>query len=300
MWRKGWRNLHSSSKAFVGVDLVTAGAPGVTRIARRWADSEELDGGQWTRQLSGAEREDFDGAAWREDIVTYRPFLSYSELGALIDGRPTELHDAMHNLLGLGPLTEAKESLRLARKTLTDDAKAVSDARKVLKTDLAQINDPRAARAAALLASTKPDLLAIAELVAGDFADPAGGAALTALAALEAPDAEIVRAATARLRRATDRAGELATAETRSADRVAGLLRVALDHHYGHGTSPCPVCRTGSLDDEWRLDAVRRVAELEETAAALRDASRELTAAVSAGAGADRAPATVPGWFCPD
>jgi hypothetical protein len=66
-----------------------------------------------------------DGAAWREDMVTYRPFLSYSELGALIDGNPTELHDAMHNLLGLGPLTDSKNNLRLARKRLTDDAKAV-------------------------------------------------------------------------------------------------------------------------------------------------------------------------------
>ncbi|MFC4950723.1 ATP-binding protein [Pseudonocardia sp. GCM10023141] len=88
VWRKGWRNLHAPTKAFIGVDLVTAGAPGVTRIARRWPEGEELTGGQWTRQLSGAEREDFDGAAWREDMVTYRPFLSYSELGALIDGKP--------------------------------------------------------------------------------------------------------------------------------------------------------------------------------------------------------------------
>ena len=81
VWRKGWRNLHSPTKAFIGVDLVAAGAPGVTRITRRWADGEELDGGQWTRQLSGAEREPFDGAVWREDMVTYRPFLSYGELG---------------------------------------------------------------------------------------------------------------------------------------------------------------------------------------------------------------------------
>lgn len=278
-----WRNLHSPAKAFIGVDLVTAGAPGVTRIARRWADGEELDGGQWTRQLSGAEREPFDGAAWREDMVTYRPFLSYSELGALIDGKPTELHDAMHNLLGLGPLTGAKDNLRLARKRLTDDVKAVSDARKQLRADLTNVDDPRAARAVALLASTRPDLPAVAELVTGAFADPTGGAALTALAALEAPDAEQVHAATARLRRAADRAGELATAETRSADRIAGLLRGALDHQTGHGTSPCPVCRTGTLDDAWRLEAVRRAAELEETAAALRDAGRELTGAVSAG-----------------
>ena len=283
VWRKGWRNLHSPAKAFIGVDLVTAGASGVTRIARRWADGEELNGGQWTRQLSGAEREDFDGAAWREDMVTYRPFLSYSELGALIDGKPTELHDAMHNLLGLGPLTAVKESLRLARKKLTDDVKAVSDARKALQADLADVADPRAERAATLLARTKPDLAAVAELVAGAGADLSGGAALNALSALEAPVAEQVSATTARLRRAADRAGELTTAETRSADRVSALLRAALEHHDGHGTAPCPVCRTGTLDDAWRADALRRAAELEGTATALREASQELTTSVAAG-----------------
>ena len=283
VWRKGWRNLHFPSKAFIGVDLVTAGASGVTRIARRWADGDELDGGWWTRQLSGGERENFDGAVWREDMITYRPFLSYSELGALIDGRPTELHDAMHNLLGLGPLTAAKESLRLARKKLTDDVKAVSDARKVLRVELANVGDPRAARAATLLASTRPDLTVVAELVAGVDADLSGGAALTALSLLEAPLAEQVSATTTRLRQAADRAGELTTAETRSADRIAGLLRAALEHHDGHGTAPCPVCRTGTLDDTWRADALRRAAELEETATALREASQELTAAVAAG-----------------
>jgi recombinational DNA repair ATPase RecF len=282
VWRKGWRNLHAPAKAFIGVDLVTAGASGVTRIARRWADGDELDGGRWTRQQSGGERANFDGAAWREDMVTYRPFLSYSELGALIDGKPTELHDAMHNLLGLGRLTVAKDGLRLARKKLTDDAKAVSDTRKELRADLAHVDDPRAARAAALLASTRPDLPAVAELVAGAPNDPSGGAALIALTALEAPDTETVHATTARLRRAADQADELATAETRSSDRVAGLLRVVLAHHDEHGASPCPVCRTGTLDDVWRAEAVRRAAELEETVAALRGASDELTAAVAA------------------
>lgn len=42
VWRKGWRSLHSPSKASIGVDLVTAGAPGVTSIACRWAGGEDF------------------------------------------------------------------------------------------------------------------------------------------------------------------------------------------------------------------------------------------------------------------
>ncbi len=282
VWKEGWRNLHAVGPTAVTADLVTAGAPGTTRIERRWEPGSELDGGSWTRQRSGEKREDFDGAQWREDMSTYRPFLSYSELGALIDGKPSELHDALHNLLGLGPLGEAQERLRVTRKRLADDARGVGATRRALRTELAEVDDDRVVRAVALLKPTAPDLTALAELVA-DIDDEEGeSAALAAVIALQVPDAATVSAATALVRAAADRVQELARDEVRSADQVAVLLRGALHHHNGRNAIVCPVCEQGTLDQAWREAAGRRADALELAATELRRATSELDAAVVA------------------
>ncbi|MDT7617871.1 MAG: hypothetical protein QOF00_5318, partial [Pseudonocardiales bacterium] len=282
VWRDGWRNLHSDGPTTVTVDLVTAGTSATTRIERRWEAGTELDGGRWTRQRGKDKREQFDGAEWREDMATYRPFLSYSELGALIDGKPSELHDALHSLLGLGPLGEAQERIRLLRKHLSDDARAVGATRRALRTELAEIDDPRVAQAAVLLKPTAPDLPSLAALVAGVDEESGEPAVLATLIALRAPDAEILSAATSRIRTAADRVNALAGDEVRSADRVAALLREALRHHDGRETVPCPVCLRGTLDAGWRAEAGERAAALEQAASELRQANAELAAAVAA------------------
>jgi energy-coupling factor transporter ATP-binding protein EcfA2 len=236
VWRDGWRNLHATGATRISVDLVTAGAHGGTRLERCWEAAAALDGGRWTRQLSGGKRADFDGSEWRADMQTYRPFLSYSELGALIDGKPSELYYALHRLLGLGLLAAAQERLRIARKRLADDAKAVGAARRALRTELSVIGDARGARAVAILAPATPDLATLADLIAG--AEDSGGetAILKAIAELEVPDTETVTAAARRVRAAADRVGELADDEISSADRVAAILRTAL--HTNRNTAP--------------------------------------------------------------
>lgn len=285
VWRDGWRNLHAHGPTAVTVDLVTAGSTGTTRIERHWETGAELEGGRWTRQRGKDKREDFDGAEWREDMRTYRPFLSYSELGTLIDGKPSALHDALHSLLGLGPLGAAQERLRLRRKDLYDDARAVGVTRRAMRTELAEIDDPRVAQAAALLKPTSPDLPALAALVAGIDDEDAEPAALAAVIALRVPDAATVADATARIRFAADAVSGLAGDEVRSADQVASLLRDALHHHEGRDTISCPVCRHGSLDAAWRAEADERATTLERAATELRRANAELTAAVDAARG---------------
>jgi DNA repair exonuclease SbcCD ATPase subunit len=158
VWRDGWRNLHSNGQASAMVDLITAGTTGTTRIEKCWEQGEELDDGRWTRQAPRAKRADFDDSAWGEAMQTYRPFLSYSELGALIDGKPSELHDALHSLLGLGALTAAQERLKAARKTLGEAARSANAQRKALRSDLEASDDTRIAKAVTLLKPTKPDL----------------------------------------------------------------------------------------------------------------------------------------------
>lgn len=285
VWKEGWRNLHADGSTAVAVDLVTAGSPGTTRIERRWEPGSELDGGRWTRQRSGGKREEFDGAQWREEMSTYRPFLSYSELGALIDGKPSELHDALHSLLGLGPLGEAQERLRVTRKRLADDARTVGAARRDLRAELAGVDDDRVVRAAALLKSTAPDLAALADLVAGTDDGDRDTSTLAAVASLHVPDAAMVSAATARVRAAADHVHALSSDEVRSADEVAALLRGALHHHDGRAVITCPVCEQGTLDEEWRDAAVRRAEALEAAVTELRKATTELDAAVAAARG---------------
>lgn len=281
VWREGWRNLHADGPVSVAVDLVTAGAPGTTRYERSWPVGAELDGATWTRQRTGGRRAQVTGPWCGVDMDTYRPFLSYSELGALIDGKPSELHDALFRLLGLGPLTAAQERLDRAHTQLAAAARAVGATRRELRSELGAIEDPRTAEAAALLAATHPDLDRVAALVAG--VDDAGEqAVLAALAQLRVPDAAPVAAATAELGRAADAVSARAEDGARSADRVAALLRAALHHHDEQGPGPCPVCGGATLDGAWRAAATLRAAGLEDAAAELRRTSARLDAATAA------------------
>jgi DNA repair exonuclease SbcCD ATPase subunit len=293
VWREGWRNLHSDASTSIAVDLITTGAVGTTRIERRWEPTDSLDEGRWTRQPSGAKREAFDGTAWGEDMQTYRPFLSYSELGALIDGKPSELYDALHSLLGLGALTSTQDRLKSARKDLADRAKAVGAQRKSLRSELDGSDDPRIVRAVALLKPTAPDLSAIAELISGADEPDESSAALRAVVALQLPKPTEVRELTATIRARADDLGALAADEIRRADRVATLLRQALHDHAESGGTICPVCEQGTLDDAWRATATGRAEELEQTAAVMRKATGELSDAVAEGRALTRAVPTV-------
>lgn len=275
VWRDGWRNLHYPTESTVAVDLVSAGTAGSTRIMRTWQRDDDLTDSIWTRQLHGAKREPFDAAGWREDLLAYRPFLSYRELGNLISGKPSELHDALKSVLGLGPLAAAQERLTRAKRLLAEPERAASKVRKELRTLLADIDDERAARAASLLRSTTPDLAALGTLVHGTD-DAQQLAALRALQALPLPDPESVAAATARIRAAVDQVAAAATADVRTADTAGSLLRAALRHHDEAGDGPCPVCESGHLDSGWHTQTEARAIELETSVARLRSAVTEL------------------------
>ncbi|GAA1084382.1 AAA family ATPase [Pseudonocardia alni] len=283
VWREGWRNLHTAGDTTIGVDLVTAGTAGTTKIRRRWSPADELNAGRWTRQEPAAKVEDFDGAAWGEAMRTYRPFLSYGELGALIDGKPSELHDAVHNLLGLGALTATQARLKAARKPLADRARDANAERKALRADLAANEDPRVAEAVALLRPTAPDLDRLAALIAGGEESDAGTAGLRAVVDLRLPPAEDVRTAAAEIRSRLDAHARIASTEATRADLLAQLLREALHVHSEYGATPCPLCRQGTLDDEWRTNATARADELEHSASAVRRAGAELDRAVATG-----------------
>jgi hypothetical protein len=67
-----------------------------------------------------------DALGWQDALETYRPFLSYNELGSMLDEGPSKLYDAVSAILGLDALVEAQAVLQTAR---TSREKALKDAK---------------------------------------------------------------------------------------------------------------------------------------------------------------------------
>ena len=114
VWKEGWRNLHHPSPSEVGAELAVEGEKGATTVTRTWADGAELDRSTVTVRLPSKGRTDLAALGWSAAMETYRPFLSYSELGSMFDEGPTKLHDRLSRILGLGDLDHAAELLREA------------------------------------------------------------------------------------------------------------------------------------------------------------------------------------------
>ncbi len=87
VWREGWRNLHHA-KAKVEAEVLLEGEKGATRITETWADGADLDDGQTEVQVHGKPKADTKSLGWDGPLETYRPFLSYSELGSMLEEGP--------------------------------------------------------------------------------------------------------------------------------------------------------------------------------------------------------------------
>lgn len=283
LWVQGWRNLHASGATEIEVEFV--GQAGAMTVRASWDEGQDVATDTRTVQSrtgQQAGKREPVSPGWLPDIEVYRPFLSYGELGALLDKRPTELHAMLHGLLGLGVLDDARDHLKAARVPFDARAKAVKDAKARLLAELATVDDPRARRVDNLLKATKPDLDALAEQLLSEDAEADAIADLRSVVAITLPTAEDVAAAAERVQDTAWRVAETATVEATSASTVAALLQTALDHHSVHGDAPCPVCRTGSLDAAWRDATTAEVSRLEREAAGLRAARAAARDAVEA------------------
>ncbi|WP_319944964.1 AAA family ATPase [Nocardia macrotermitis] len=279
VWREGWRNLHDGSTSRVEVELTAAGRDGALSVAREWPEGADLAGGTWTQARNAADPTEFRVERWSRALELYRPFLSYSELGALVDGRPSDLFDALHRLLGLDDLTAAQERTRARRLELERAARQSRDERNELRTALETVVDDRAARVAQLLRAADPDLAAIGREVSGARHDPTGTAALQAILRLRLPDAGAVDGAAAAVQAGARRLSELTTGDTEAELRVLDLLDRARTHAAAAGACACPVCGAGTLDAEWLRETDTQIARLTERAAAVTTARDALLAA---------------------
>jgi hypothetical protein len=283
LWREGWRNLGTGGEVAISAELVIAGDERPTTVRMAWPDGRELDKPEWTVQRLGAPRDTVDDALWPREFELYRPFLSYDELGAVFTARPSELHDQLHRLLGLGALDEARERLRTTRLEHEGRAKALKSSTQDVLALLAGVDDPRARRAETLLGMPKPDLDEVAVLALHDD-DTAETTRHRALLRLTVPRAIEVNTAAERVRAALDHQADVngRAIEAAAADTIGSLLDQALSLHAEHGDRPCPVCEEGTLDTAWRDRARRRLDETRGLAKEVRAAREAVESAVHA------------------
>ncbi len=115
VWKDGWRCLHRPNPCAVRAEFAVE-ALGTVTVERRWEDGAGFDAGTaWFQPKAGA-RKPYEQLAWHTAIRTHRPLLPYSELGAVFD-RPSEIHDALVEVLGLGEFDTVQKTLHSTRKT---------------------------------------------------------------------------------------------------------------------------------------------------------------------------------------
>ena len=279
VWRDGWRNLHGDNPARVSVDLVARDSDPFS-IVRAWDDADELPDGTWSIRRKGHGHSDIRAEDWLGATTAYRPFLSYSELGAVVDGRPSDLFDALHRLLGLDAVSAALEKTRTRRLELERTARKSREDRQALFRQLGAVADERAARVAQLLHAADPDLAAIAHELGGTRHDPGGVATLQAMARLRIPPLERVAEVAAAVEQRTDAVLAAATGDLEADLVVAQLLRGAREHVGAAAACRCPVCGTGVLDEGWQRDALARIETAERRAAVLTAARAALSTAL--------------------
>ncbi|WP_231390295.1 AAA family ATPase [Nocardia sp. CNY236] len=281
-WREGWRNLHDGAGARIELELLTGGSAPELTIGTRWEADADLPEARWIQQRALGPPTEFAKDRWSTELELYRPFLSYSELGALVDGKPSDLFDALHQLLGLDELTLAQERIRARRLELE---RAVRDSRQQrldLLEVLGSVADDRAVRVAGLLRPAQPDLAAIGRELRGTVDDPVLPDSLRAIARLTVPAVAEVEEVAARLEVCGAAIAKRSTTDAEVDLRVLELLRGAREHRALTGTCPCPVCGHGTLDQAWARETDSVLAQLAARRSALTTARAELENAVRA------------------
>jgi ABC-type lipoprotein export system ATPase subunit len=206
-----------------------------------------------------------DDLGWASAVEMYRPFLSYSELGSMLDSGPSALYDALSAILGLEDLVVAEGRLKEAakqRKKLGDDAKS---SLAPLLERLGEIEDERARACLEALSGKSWNLDTVERSVIGpeySLQEETEGAALRQLSTLEGPSADEVAIAAEGLEAASAAIAQFGGTEAQKALQTAELLESALRFHTEHGDQDCPVCGKGELDRTWRDETENEVARL--------------------------------------
>lgn len=251
-WREQWRNLHHRT-ARISVGLVEEGVGPIT-VTSTWADNEHsVESRTVKAQVAGKPQVDgIEHLGWKRALEQFRPILSYDELGGMLEGKQSELYDALASILGVEQLGDAVKRLKSRSDARKGPGAAATAKRKELQAQATASTDERAIEAAGLLRKTDPDTAKLRALATGSQQLDRGPLpALRIMATLSAPDEAAASAAVERLRTAkNDLADAGAQVSQRNRDRLK-LLQQGLLFHATHGDQTCPVCRAGNLDASW-------------------------------------------------
>ena len=281
-WSDDWRNLHAGDPCEIQALLSVEGA-GSTAVRRSWARDAEMDDAETVVQPHGQPRTTLDALGWRTALETHRPFLSYNELGSMLDEGPSKLYDALARVLGLDDLVEADAALSTARRDRQKATKQVKALSGQLQTRLQTLtettDDSRVVRCLELLGARRQDLDALERLTAGADDGQSGDdlGLLKQCAALRPPATETVEGVASRLVEATALRGGFTGTEGERAGELADLLDVALAFYEKHTADNCPVCgRESALGESWREATTAEVDRLRVLAQQCRHADQQL------------------------
>lgn len=276
-WKDGWRNLHSTEKPTVETGFLIEGSGDRLDMTARWAGSSPTPKVTISR---GSETISDSALGWREVLDVYRPFLAYTELGALLGGKSTVAHDALMRGLNLSELDGAIKALRSEAAGRSRLWTTALDRAEDLRQHLEQYDDPRASRAVVALRTRQPQLDVIAEILSGSDPQVAQGIeALRSATTIRPADPAAIERAAEELTAAVKARSQVAATEAGRDLGIAELLARALAFHSDHGESDCPICGAGRLDDDWREQAAREEQSLRARATAATSAERRLTMA---------------------
>jgi hypothetical protein len=292
-WVEGWRNLHHS-RTSLDAEVIVEGK-GLVKISRTWK-TDALPAHDTKCVGPRKDTVSLESLGWYEALVTFRPFLSYNELGSLLEEGPSKLYDALSGVLGLDEMVAVQSRLaaaRKARQTLCDEAAEGAEAIRELvegASDAAR-GDARFERVRTALKGKTWDVESLSTLVSAEPREAAPEIELLRrLESTQAPDVDGVSRVVERLRSASAAFADLAGSNAERSRQRADLLEQALRFHHQHHVTDCPVCGTReALGKTWAASTADEVKGLRKEAAAcqaateaarsaLREAQRHLTA----------------------
>ncbi len=285
-WSDGWRNLHTGDACAIEASLSVEGV-GKTTVRRVWDVAADLADGEALVQPHGKPRTTLDAIGWAEVLGTYRPFLSYNELGSMLDEGPSKLYDALARVLGLDDLVEADTALATARRSRQKAVKQVKELAGTLQTRIGKLAadspDERLNRAFASLDGRRPDLAALEQLTdgAGDGVPDEAIGLLKQCAAIVVPDQDRVATVASSLDEAAVARAEFGGTEAERAGELADLLQTALSYHEKHTETDCPVCgREAALGASWQEATATEVDRLRALARQCQEAEQGVARAL--------------------